>query len=696
MVTAPDPDGAGPDPAPVTSYAYDEVGNVESRTDANGHVTLYAYDDANRLERVTAPDTRIWTYAYDPNGNVKEVVDANGNATAAAGDGKTVYAYDTIDRLKSIAYSDSTPDVTVSYDGNDNRTQLTDGAGTETSTFDPLDRLTSVTRGSQTLSFGYDLLNLTSRTYSGVPVTSYAYDEDERLSAVSWGTNVVSYAYDPAAHLEQTTLPAGNAWRENRSYDRAGRLTGISTSRGPEGADVVDLLSSLDLALDPVGNPLTRIRGGTLDGTETYTYDAIDRLKSVCFQAGTCPGGSDPFIRWAYDGVGNRLSEVRPSGTTSYSYNAADELEQAGSTSYTYDENGNELSAGSRTFAYDLANRLKSTTLAGTTTTYSYDGEGKRLQASTGAAANQKTNFLWDPSFPFAQLVSESDGEGAALRRYRHGLRPLHVTAGSNVSYFHYDSLGSVVDVTAASNGALRWSYGFEPYGMQRQEQEYGTGQPLNALKFTGEYLDTTGLYHLRARQYDPAAGRFLVLDPVMSPLLSPRVSAYLYVSQQPTVFVDTTGEGMRLPNDLCWYCDPAERIGERAGRVGRSFFNGVITNPNAALILGGGAALCVATAGTGCVSLAAAAAGITIASSLRQNVFVECPSYERFTADVALTGFTLGVESAVKPLVKLAVRSNVFTSQQGALLARGGPAVLFGSELVGRSVKGSPQAPGC
>ena len=41
-----------------------------------------------------------------------------------AGDGKTTYAYDTIDRLKSIDYSDSTPDVTFAYDGNDNRTGI--------------------------------------------------------------------------------------------------------------------------------------------------------------------------------------------------------------------------------------------------------------------------------------------------------------------------------------------------------------------------------------------------------------------------------------------------------------------------------------------------------------------------------------------------------------------------------------------
>ena len=82
----------------------------------------------------------------------------------------------------------------------------------------------------------------------------------------------------------------------------------------------------------------------------------------MCFQAGACPDASDPFVRWAYDKVGNRLAEQRPGSSTTYVYDARDRLLSAGPTSYRYDENGNELSAGSTTFAYDLANRVRSTT----------------------------------------------------------------------------------------------------------------------------------------------------------------------------------------------------------------------------------------------------------------------------------------------------------------------------------------------
>ena len=120
------------------------------------------------------------------------------------------------------------------------------------------------------------------------------------------------------------------------------------------------VLADFAYTLDPVGNPSQVVRAGTLPGTTSYAYDNRDRLTEACFQT-SCPGGSDPYIRWTYDPVGNRLTETRPSGTTSYTYNAADQLTQAGSTNYSYDTNGNQTTAGSRTFSYDLANRLTST-----------------------------------------------------------------------------------------------------------------------------------------------------------------------------------------------------------------------------------------------------------------------------------------------------------------------------------------------
>jgi RHS repeat-associated protein len=289
--------------------------------------------------------------------------------------------------------------------------------------------------------------------------------------------------------------------------------------------------------LDPVGNPTQIVRTGSAPGTTTHAYDVRDRLTEVCFQT-SCPGGSDPFVRWTYDAVGNRLTEARPAGTTNYTYNDADQLTQAGSTTYSYDQNGNETAAGSRTFASDVANRVISTTSGGTTT-YTYDGDGNRLQITSGG---QTTRLLWDENHSLPQLALERDGGGALLRRYVYGDRRVSMTTAGAAFYYHHDGLGSVANITA-SNGAPQWSYAYEPFGAARTATQDDPSAPTNPLKFAGELEDATNLYYLRARQYDPVSGRFLQVDPVSVDETAPAISTYSYVANRPTVLVDPSGK---------------------------------------------------------------------------------------------------------------------------------------------------------
>ena len=542
IVTVTAPDGG------VTSYTYDGNGHPLTRTDANGHVTSFDYDAAGRLSTETRPDPdgpgplgpAVTTRTYDANGNLVATVDPNGNATQTAGDGRTSFEYDAANRLVRIDYSDSTPDATFAYDAVGNRVSMTDGSGTETRAYDDLDRLTNVTRGSNTFSYAYDAVgNLARRTYPGGSVTTYSYDGLDRMATAAVGSETTSYSYDAASNVTQTKLPSGNGHVETRVYDQAGRLTDVTTRRGST------VLASLTGTLDAVGNPTQIVRTGALADTQTFSYDANDRLASVCFAAGTCPGAQDPFIRWTYDRVGNRLTEQRggsSAGTTGYTYDAADRLTRAGSTSYTYDQNGNQLSAGSRTFTYDLANRLRTTRRGSTTTTYSYDGDGVRLQSSTGSSSSSKTNFLWDVNHALPQIALERNGSGLLLRQYAYGERRISMTSGSSTNYFHYDGLGSVVNMTSSS-GSRRWTWSYEPFGAIRTEQRSGGNAPRNSMKFAGEYLDPTDLYYLRARQYDPANGRFLQPDPVDVGVGSPAIAAYVYAGNRPTVMVDPSGE---------------------------------------------------------------------------------------------------------------------------------------------------------
>jgi RHS repeat-associated protein len=535
QVTAPD--------TTTTSYAYDESGHLASRTDAKGHATTYRYDDAGRLLEVADPLGAQWTYAYDAGGNLTGVTTAAGNATPSSGDGEIAYSYDAAGRLTGIDYSDATPDVTFAYDANSNLIRMADGAGTETRAYDALDRLTEVTRSADSFFYVYDAgSNLTRRTYPDGTVVDLTYDDDSRLASVASGGATTTYAYDQAGNLTSTAFPNGTS--ETGIFDRAGRLTTVAHSGG------VGASSSFAYTLDEVGNPTQVV---TPEGTTTYTYDVLDRLTGVCF-ASPCSLPTDERIAYAYDVVGNRTSETHPTGTTTYAYNTGDQLTSAagplGTTTYTYDPNGNQTASGDRSFAYDLANRMTSTTRGGSTITYAYDGAGKRLSRTAGSDV---TSYLWDPNHSLPELALERDGSGSLLRRYVRGNDLVSLATGGQTYHYQHDGLGSVVGLTSSS-GTRPSSHRYEPYGAERASAgglPIPVVAPTNPMRFTGELFDPdTGLYHLRAREYDPATGTFLSRDPLPQPMTEPGVSSYAYVNNRPTVLVDPSGMRGEMPVD--------------------------------------------------------------------------------------------------------------------------------------------------
>lgn len=536
----------------ITAYAYDDVGNLVSRTDANDHLTTYDYDLADRLTGTTDSLDHTWTLTYDAVGNVATRTDANGQTTT--------YAYDELNRPVSTLYADpATPDVTLAYDPVGNLTSMTDGAGTETYAYDELDRLTGVTRGADTFGYGYDLAgNVTSRTYPGGAETTYTFDDDGRLASATADGATTSYGYDAAGNVITIATPDGYTARY--AYDAAGRLLEVAHRSDTQ------LLSRFTYQLDPAGN---RTAMTTRLGTVTYRYDDLNRLTGACWAA-SCPWGpgaspapcldcssavgvarppdptppnpADTFVTYAYDAVGNRLSEATYLGATTYTYDAADRLTRVTpplllATAYTYDANGNQLTAGLDAFEWDAADRLVSASVGGTAETYAYAGDGRRLTVTSGG---ETVDWGWDLNHALPQLAVERDASGSVLRRSTYGLGRLATAVGSDLAYLHHDGLGSLVDATDPAGAPLAWTE-YQPFGAVRTSG-LAIGAPEVPFGFTGEYADPTGLLHLRARQYDPGTGRFLSTDPVAPLLTDPYVGAYVYVRNMPTVAVDPSG----------------------------------------------------------------------------------------------------------------------------------------------------------
>lgn len=168
------------------------------------------------------------------------------------------------------------------------------------------------------------------------------------------------------------------------------------------------------------------------------------------------------------------------------------------------------------------------------------DGDGNRLSASTGTDPSQVTSFVWDTNRSLPQLALERNGNNAVLRSYLYGVRRISMTTGGSDYYYAYDGLGSAVNV-ASSTGATEWTYSYEPFGAIRTQTQNDANAPENPMRFTGEFLDLSGLYDLRARDYDPSSGRFLETDPLGSSTSS--TSPYEYAADRPTCLGDPSGK---------------------------------------------------------------------------------------------------------------------------------------------------------
>ncbi len=497
----------------VTTLTYDKVGNLLKVKDANSHETTFEYDVLNRRISETDALGNRTSFDYDKEGNLIRRTDANGALTT--------YAYDALDRPTRTLYPDNTS-VDLSFDPAGNLLSMTDPTGTSTYVYDADDRVTSVSMpGGKTLNYVFDPVGNVLSMTSPAGTTSYAYDALNRTTSVTApGGAVTSYTYDAGGRRTQV-LYSSNV-KATYVYDAANELLSLThTSLTNPSLQ----LPQSAYTYDAVGNRLTMQDN---EGTHTYAYDKLYRLKQVTYPLGNA-------VAYTYDAVGNRLSTSDGVATENYAYDAANRLLSQGSLSFAYDANGNLISqqdtipGKTMVYGYDFENRLTS---AGPSQkpnkfAYVYDWVGRRTKRTV---SGNVTKYYYEGF----DVLFQTNAASTLTKNFTNGSRIDEVLSVNKRSYL-YDGLGSVTALTKDS-GQTSATYNYDVFGSVRSR----SGTVTNDNLFTGRPFDNeTGLYYYRNRYYSPSQGRFITKDPIG---LRGGINLYAYVYNNPIGLIDPLG----------------------------------------------------------------------------------------------------------------------------------------------------------
>jgi RHS repeat-associated protein len=471
----------------ITQLQYDGNGNITRVTDAANAITQYAYDPRNRLTSITDPFNVVEQWTWDNKGNLAIYKDRRNKTTT--------YSYDALDRLSGTIYADATS-TTLGYSypaGGLAEIAITEGSNTITRRFDNRDRLSYEVTPQGRIDYAYDAADRrTSMTVQNQTPISYTWDDGDRVTALTQGARNIALAYDQANRRSKITFPG--TLEQRMTYAKPwGRPSAISYFAG---ATQIDALT--DTTFDTDGRTITRTATAAASGFP----DAVNKLPTA-FTASYSSGRLTVLNgqAWTYDSQGNLTGD----GTNAYAWDARNRLIQI--------KQGATITAQ---FEYDALNRRTKRTVSGAATEYLHDGLTPVQEKRTGDVT----------------LLITGPGMDDYLSRIMTTTGTTPVTTTRN---YLTDFLGSTMAL-ADDAGAIKTSYGYEPYG-----ETTATGEATpNSFQYTGRENDGTGLYYYRARYYSPKAKRFISEDPIGQ---KAGPNAYAYVNGSPMSATDPTGE---------------------------------------------------------------------------------------------------------------------------------------------------------
>ena len=487
----------------VANYTYDPRGLLASASREPDIEADYDYDALGNLIEIIDPNNRFWRFSYTPMGRMSSMSDPISRTN--------FYTYDIRGRLATVTYPDSATQ-TNTYDGANNliRMQFSDGTDFQYA-YDPLDRLTNVVGQASSLSFAFDPMDRVINTRQAGVDFGAAYDADGRLTNVTYnsGQFAVTYTYDSRDRLTSVSDTLTGTVL-TMAYDDAHRLTGMTRPNGVNGNYTYDKRGFI-----------TRIEEGTVLDLR-YTYDAACQVVEANFV--TVP--IDPTV-------------VATTGSTNFFYDSASQI--TSTPGYGYDPRGRQTSRAGSAITWDGASRLRTVGTA----SFSYNALS---DLETRVESGNTNRYFYNYAVGLNPIMAErNDNTGQFTRFYVWGPGGLLLyiinLPGNTVSFPLFDRVGSTLALTDGA-GAVSDAYAYNAYG--RVLSQSGTNQ--QPFRFNGEFgiradPASAGLYHMRARWYDPVSTRFLSKEPIWPVLANPmKVNPYEFGLLNPTAFLDPVG----------------------------------------------------------------------------------------------------------------------------------------------------------
>ena len=122
---------------------------------------------------------------------------------------------------------------------------------------------------------------------------------------------------------------------------------------------------------------------------------------------------------------------------------------------------------------------------------------------------------------------------------------------GDDTQYYLYnkDIQGSTTSLVK-EDGSADATYQYTDFG---ETIIHGDDQAKNEVCYTGGIYDqSTGLYYLNARYYDPEDGRFMTEDSYRGEIMKPETGhLYVYCANNPVNYVDPSGHWMETVLDI-------------------------------------------------------------------------------------------------------------------------------------------------